>query len=203
MGGGATANFALWERHLIAYLSLVHDKNNRITLGMATDRMRSLDFVGALIGWSPMHCMVKLLEDTNMTGFDIDPNALVTARDKGCNKVGLLVPADFTKTTPGAMSRAPTSLLLNNRMAIIADKPEDRKMLSEKIGLGNASSTMTEQSLVAVDPDAMLSPRLTRFQTRMESTKTSSRMIIENFAATDRWESVKESSLTSLLGKYS
>lgn len=198
-GEKAAANFACWERHLIAYLSLVHDKNSRITVGMVTDRMRTLDFVGALLGWSPKHSMVKLLEDGNAPGFDVDPNALVTVRDGGRNRVGVLVPADFTRATPGAMSRAPTSLLLNNRTAIMADKPEDRQLLFEKIGLGNSASA--EHALVALDSSATLSPRLTRFQARMEATKTASRMIIENFA-TDHWEAVKESSLTNLLGKF-
>lgn len=195
------ANFALWEAHLLAFLSLRKEGIARITQPQVEQRMRLLDFVNALQGMRARHSMVEVLSDVVAKGGggQIEPGHLLTIREKGVDKLGMLVPAPFQSGSPSVVMRPPCSPMpLNDRAFLSTSSADDREALRTAFG------TISEVAVVEAPRELEESPRFSRNQVRLDTMKIAAQQLISGFSGA-RWFEVKESQFTAPvrgLGEY-
>lgn len=193
------ANFGQWEISLVAFLSLVVEGVDEVTMTLIDQRMRTLRWLAEFMGWSvrPSVVMPLIVAFTQVNREDIATALMCTCVDATRSAyVGVMVPATSVKLD-GAFPRPPARTpMLNSRVMLCTSNNHDVNRLKGDFGLvGNATaaSTIKDEVDVASSPESKL-------LLRCQSLCGGYTRLLENFQ-TATWKVIKESSLTTPVSK--
>lgn len=196
---------AEWEMVLVGYLSLIFEGCARVTGPMVQQRVNSLRFVFRMIG-VPGACFGAVsLADIQQMGLAIDPSSVVSMRIDGVSRLGALVPSMVCAGEGPHQLRRPAGPFgvqgLPARSILASSHPDDRALLAELFLDGAADPLATE--LVVAEPSEVPTPhsgKKNKLEFKFETMVTIPRRLCKALAS-EGWEDVKESSVTSALGK--
>ena len=190
------ANFAIFEGHLIAYVSLLFEGNNKITASMITERVNLLRFLSKFLCVPLRPSVVVLLE--NLTPGDRaaavnSPEALVTMRSSLGDRLGMWVSA--CSAAQASVSR-PLSAVgvspLNRRRYLSTTSPDSALEQLKLIFPDRGDVADMTPSVIKQEHISEATP-LSKARNRFRALEVLAKDVLVNFE-NHAWESVTKAS---------